>query len=63
MLSLLAIVGLAVIIGKVARRLTATVELALLLLIAGIVVLELLSWSSWEAGLSEVLGPLGGSVR
>jgi hypothetical protein len=48
MISLLAIMFLGLLVGKVARRITPAVELLLLLLIGGIVAAEYLSWSGSE---------------
>ncbi|MGH7324245.1 MAG: hypothetical protein ACREJ9_06310 [Candidatus Rokuibacteriota bacterium] len=64
MLSLLGILALAVVVGKVARRITPAVELALLLLIAALVVAEFVSWSWWETGSTEaLLGRLTSTFR
>ena len=48
--ALLAILALALVVGRVARRITPAVELILLLLIAGIVLGEFVSWSEGTAG-------------
>lgn len=50
MIPLLAILALGLVAGKVARRITPAVELVLLLLIAGVVLADFLSWSSGPAG-------------
>jgi uncharacterized membrane protein YeaQ/YmgE (transglycosylase-associated protein family) len=50
MISLLAILFLGLVVGKVARRITPAVELLLLLLIAGIVMAEFASWSGSQGG-------------
>ncbi|HEV8675495.1 MAG TPA: hypothetical protein VGX21_15720 [Methylomirabilota bacterium] len=50
MIPLLAILALGLVAGKVARRITPAVELVLLLLIAGVVLADFLSWSGGQAG-------------
>jgi hypothetical protein len=62
MLALLTILLAAVVVGKTTRRITPAVQLALLLIIAGVVVAELVSWSWWEDGTGP-LGFLPGSSR
>jgi hypothetical protein len=52
MVPLLAILALGLAAGKLTRRITPAVELVLLLLIAGIVLVDFLSWSGGEAGSS-----------
>jgi hypothetical protein len=50
MFALLGILALALVVGKVARRITPAVELVLLLLIAVIVLGEFVSWPEQQAG-------------
>jgi MFS-type transporter involved in bile tolerance (Atg22 family) len=50
MLALLAILGGALLIGRLARRITPTVELVLIGLITAIVAVEFASWQAVEPG-------------
>ncbi|HEV8309350.1 MAG TPA: hypothetical protein VGW35_16955 [Methylomirabilota bacterium] len=61
MFALLAILGMALAVGKLARRITPAVELVLLLVIALIVVAEYMSWS--HGGLPSPREVLQGLIR
>jgi hypothetical protein len=61
MFALLAILGMALVVGKLARRITPAVELVLLLVIALIVVAEYMSWS--HGGLPSPREALQGLIR
>jgi hypothetical protein len=50
MIALLGTLALALVVGKLARRLGPAVDLTLLLLVAALVGVELMSWSGGGAG-------------
>lgn len=54
MLALLTILGLGLLMGTLARRLTPAAQLLLLLLVTGVVLAEFMSWDAGGVGLNPL---------